>query len=201
MSSRFVLAFAFCAALAACRPNELSTPALVSNAEALVGKEFLVSASRGRFVETSPCEFVSSGAIWENGKEQVGLFDGVTLCQGVPVLFLAKTRESPLLQDGDTSILSLPLRRIVSVKPLPQVANYSDEDMGPDSLELIDPVAGQCSTDLPGDPFFYVLVRWGGRDSVSGPPGIVAVWGVDVANQLFVSLDPRRFSCEQMRMD
>lgn len=201
MNRRFALAFACCAALAACKPGEPPLSTAEADAQALIGKEFLLSASRGRFVESSPCEFVSSGAIWENGKEQVGWFDGVTLCRGIPVLFLAKTRESPLLQDSDAPIISLPHRKIVSVKPIPQVANFSDEDMGPDPLELIDPVAGQCSTDLPGDPFFYVLARWGGRDSLSGPPGIVAVWGVDVANQRFVSLDPQRFSCEQLSMD
>jgi hypothetical protein len=201
MIRRFALVFACCAALVACKPGESSLSIAESDAEALIGKEFLLSASQGRFVESSPCEFVSSGAIWENGKEQIGWFDGVTLCRGIPVLFLAKTRESPLLQDGDRPILSAPHRQVVAVKALPQVANYSEKDMGPDPLVLIDPVAGQCATDLPGDPFFYVLARWGGRDSVRGSPGIAAVWGIDVQNRRFVSLDPERFTCEKLSMD
>lgn len=198
---RFALTLAICAAVVACRPSEPPSSTAASDAQALVGKEYLVSAAQGRLVESSPCEFMSSGVLSENGKEQVGWFDGVAVCRGEPVLFLAKTRESPLLQDGGKPILSLPHRRIVAVKALPKVANYSDEDLGADPLELIDPIAGQCSTELPGDPFFYVLVRWGGRDSVSGPPGIVEAWGVDVANQRFVPLDPRKFSCEQLSMD
>lgn len=112
MIRRFALAFACCAALAACKPGQPPLSTAEADAQALIGKEFLLSASRGRFVESSPCEFVSSGAIWENGKEQVGWFDGVTLCRGIPVLFLAKTRESPLLQDGDAPIISLPHRKL-----------------------------------------------------------------------------------------
>lgn len=201
MSKHFSWMLAFCAVLAACKPGERPLPTAVSDAQALIGKEFLVSASQGRFVEGSPCDFLSSGAIWANGKEQVGWFDGVAVCGGEPVLYLSRTRESPLLQNGDTPIISLPHRKIVAVQVLPKVSNYSDGDTREDPLELIDPFAGQCSTDMPDDPFYYVLVRWGGKDSVSGPPGIVTVWGVDLANQRYVSLDPRRFSCEQVTMD
>lgn len=195
------MAFACCAALAACRPAEQAPTIAISDAQALIGKEFLLSASRGTFVEGSPCDFVSSGAIWENGKEQIGWFDGVALCGGTPVLFLAKTRESSLLREGGAPLLSVPFRRIVATQALPQVANYREEGLGSDPLELIDPIAGQCRTDLPGDPFFYVLIRWGGRGMVAGPPGITAVWGIDIQNQRFVALDPHRFTCEQLSMD
>lgn len=202
MSNRTALALAFCAVLAACKPHDQPTPTAVSDAEALIGKEFLISASRGGFVKSSPCEFVSGSSILANGKDQVGWYDGVALCRGEPVLFLSRTRESPLLKDGDTPVLSLPHKKIVAVKALPRVFNYTaGEDGGKDPLELISPFPGQCRTDLPDDPYYYVLVRWGGQDSVSGSPGIVAVWGVDVANQRYVSLDPRRFSCEQVTMD
>ncbi|MFN4119806.1 hypothetical protein [Acidovorax sp.] len=169
-------------------------------AEALIGQDYMVSAAQGRFVQGSPCEFVSGGVVWMAGKEQSGWFDAVAVCDNAPVLILAKNRASTLTQ-GDSPVVNLPWRKIVAVQALPPVGYFSNRDMGPDPLVLVDPVAGQCSTDLPDDPPVYVLLRWGGRRVATGAQGIEAVWSIDLQKERFVPIDPQHVECEQLSMD
>lgn len=195
MGKCFALALTLCAALAGCRVSEPAPPVPVSDALALLGKRYVTAAAQGRLVEGSPCEFMGGGVVWENEDEKLGWSDAVAVCGGVPVLLIARTRKS------DAPLISLPLWKIVAVKVLPKVSNYTEEDLGEDPLELISPTAGQCDVGLPGSPPAYVLLRWGGRDAVAGPPAIQAVWQLDVKNDRFVALDPSNVRCEQLSMN
>ncbi|CAN7204577.1 hypothetical protein [Acidovorax sp. LjRoot194] len=187
-----VVTLALCCALAACQRTEEVPIAGVSDAQALLGKTYLSSAAQGRLVEGSPCDFMGASVEWENEPEKIGWSDAVAVCQGVPVLLIAKTRKS------NAPLLSFPLWEIVAVQVLPQVSNYAEEGLGDDPLELISPTAGQCDVGQSGSQPVYVLLRWGGRDTVAGPPGVEAVWMIDAANDRFVALDPRDVRCEQM---
>jgi len=192
VSKYIVLTLALCGALTACLRGEQASSSGASDARALLGQTYLSSAAQGRLVEGSPCEFMGAGVEWENEPEKVGWSEAVAVCQGVPVLLIAKTRKSNAPQ------LSFPVWKIVAVQVLPQVSNYAEEGLGDDPLELISPTAGQCDVGQPGSQPVYVLLRWGGRDTVAGPPGVEAVWMIDAANDRFVALDPRDVHCEQM---
>ena len=200
MTRHTVLSLVLCVTLGGCQPNGSAQIKDVSDEQALIGKEYLLSGAQGRFVESSPCEFMGGGVTWENEEEKIGWSDSVAVCRGIPVLVLSKTRGR---SSGDTyaPVLSLPRWKIVAVQALPKVINYAEDGLGHDPLELVGPAAGQCSVDFAGDAPAYVLLRWGGRDTVAGPPAIEAVWAVDAKLDRFITLDPRNVECEQLSMD
>lgn len=200
MTRHTVLSLVLSVTLGGCQPNGSTQIKDVSDAQALIGQEYLLSVAQGRFVESSPCEFMGGGVTWENEEEKIGWSDSVAVCRGIPVLVLSRAGGR---SSGNTyaPALSLPRWKIVAVQALPKVINYAEDGLGPDPLELVGPAAGQCSVDSAGDAPAYVLLRWGGRDAVAGPPAIEAVWAVDAKRDKFVAVDASNVECEQLSMD